>query len=66
MNVDEDRLIYIYDRKSIAGRHVMDAHSVRQKGKVQSPLQNLALLITFKPISGAVIQQLENRKACGK
>lgn len=44
----------------------MDAHSVRQKGKVQSPLQNLALLITFKPISGAVIQQLENRKACGK
>lgn len=44
----------------------MDVHSVCQKGKVQSSLQNLALLITFKPISGAENQQLENRKGCGK
>lgn len=58
MNVDEDRLIYRYDRKSIAGRCVMvgcnvDVHSVCQKGKVQSPLQNLEPLIIFKPISHA-------------
>lgn len=62
---------YICDRMSPAGRRVMvswnvNVHSVCQKGKAQSPLQNLALLIKFKAISGSVIQQLENLKACGK
>lgn len=64
MTVDEDGLIQ-YAAMTGKVQKMCDGWAEMWVFTVQSPLQNLAHPIAFKPISGAVIQ-LENRKACAK